>query len=235
MHVAIIGGGSIGSYITAKFANNANYKVTLVARSSYGVISTNGIRVDEAHDNSTFLTSRFTVTDDFNLVGFADFVIIAIRTSQNTQLTPLLHKLCHDRTTVVTLQNGLDFEDSLANAIVDQRLYSGTCWIKVTTLKPGHIRHDFGTNIKLGHYISGKSDVPISVEDQVVSDVFKNVGLAVDLVSNVKSVQLTKLALNIPFFMLSAAKHKSFSEILHDPILDKKRIELEREIIPITI
>ena len=110
-------------------------------------------------------------------------------------------------------------------------LYSGACWLKVTTLGPGRIRHDFGDNIKLGKYSSIEQSVLIDPADESVKQLLEEAKFKCDLEENVQSIQLTKLALNVPFCILIAQRGKTPSEILADSILNGKREELQQEII----
>lgn len=124
------------------------------------------------------------------------------------------------------MQNGLNFESEITSALPKNiPFYSGTCWIKISTLSKNHFRHDFGELIKLGQYSGDISNL------QIVIDLFKTVGLTIEVNDNICSVQLTKLALNVPFFTLSAMTGSSIAEILHDAELDKKRNILQAEIV----
>lgn len=231
MKIIIIGGGQIGCYIATQFAIKTKHEIFLLARSTYPAIKKNGITVTDVEANTTYHTDRIMVCNDIDQLPQANLIILATKTSQNSALLSNLARLCLSGAPVVTLQNGLDFEEEIAHSVQHHSLYSGTCWIKVTTKEPSHIRHEFGKNIKLGCYSSEKLEVAIQPRDKVIKIIFEKAGLVIDLVTNIKSVQLTKLALNIPFFILSAVYGNSISEILSNPSIDAQRKKLQAEIV----
>lgn len=230
MNIAILGIGSIGAYIAAMFAQNTDHHLYLLARSNYAAIQEQGIVVEEASGCDRVKAHRFTVVDDIHKIPSCDVVVLAVKESQLAALLPGLESICHVHTKIICLQNGINFENSILKAVPEQPLYSGTCWIKVATLAPGHIRHDFGQTIKLGKYRSKDVIVPICPSDRVIEQLFDDAKLHCELVENIQAVQLTKLALNVPFMLLMALEGKTPSEILADRSMNAKREELQREI-----
>lgn len=226
MKIAILGAGSIGCYVAAKFAKNTAHELFLLARSTYTAIQQQGITVDDVPSNASYHADRLTVFNDIKLIPPCDLIILTAKTSQNHEILSGVNHLFHSETQFITLQNGLDFEPEILGVIGEKLIYSGTCWIKVTSIKPGHIRHDFGENIKVGPFsLTGKGN------PQEIKNIFDEAGFDFDLAPNVLSVQLTKLALNVPFFVLVATTGNSPTEILANTTLDEKRIQLTNEII----
>lgn len=231
MNIAIIGIGSIGSYVAAMFAQHTDHHLYLLARSNYLTIQEQGIIVEEALSNESVTAHRFTVVDNINKIPACEFVILAVREAQLANFLPDLRRICLDHTKIVCLQNGINFEKKLQEALPNHSLYSGACWLKVTTLGPGRIRHDFGDNIKLGRYSLIEQNVLIDPADESVKQVLEEAKFKCDLEENIQSIQLTKLALNAPFCILMAQRGKTPSEILADSTLNEQREELLQEII----
>lgn len=235
MRVAILGIGAIGSYVAAMIARNTKYELYLLARSNFSIISKHGIIVEESVENASWETDRYTVTDDISTLPKCDFIILTVKESQLDSLLPKLEMLCHAKTKIICLQNGLNFEERIQQVIPSHALYSGTCWIKATKLSPNSIRHDFGKKIKLGKFSPNSFAVPITSADRNVRELLENALLECDLEENVKEIQLTKLTLNVPFFVLMAREGKTPSEILSDESLDKEREKLQQEIMDSSI
>lgn len=231
MHIAILGIGAIGSYIAAMFAQNTDHHLYLLARSNYLTIKEQGIVIEEVANASSSSSHRFTVVDDISKIPTCDFIILAVRESQLADLLPALKGICLNHTSIISLQNGINFEKKIQEALPAHPLYSGTCWIKVTNLALGRIRHDFGDTIKLGRYSPKDQIVPIDPADKSLKGLFEEAGLKCDLEENIQSVQLTKLALNVPFFVLMAQEGRPPVEILLDEGLNAKRQELLQEIV----
>ena len=231
MRVAILGIGSIGSYVAAAFAKNTEHDLYLLARSNYSRIQEEGIEVVEAVSNDSVKVHRFTVVDDINKIPVCEYVILAVKEAQVANLLPGIRRICLDHSKIVCLQNGINFENKIHEALPQFSLYSGTCWIKITTLGLGRIRHDFGNDIKLGRFRPLEQSVPLCLGDESVKHLFEAAQLKCELEENIQSTQLTKLALNVPFFILMAQEGKTAPEILADRELNGKREELQQEII----
>ncbi len=219
MSVAILGAGRIGSYIASQLAENTQNDIHLLARGNYEAIKESGITVTDDETGETLTTKRFTLYRDVRDLPPCDLVIITVHVHQNRELLTQDLPLFRPHTRVVSLQNGLDFEQGLAEMLPSHTpLYSGTCWIKISQIGPAHIRHHFGKNIKLGP------------PETKIKDFFTQAGFSLDLTDDVKSVQLTKMALNIPFIALMAKYGKSTTEILADPELNAQRQALQNEL-----
>jgi 2-dehydropantoate 2-reductase len=231
MKVAILGMGAIGSYVSAKLSLLKDVELFLLARSNFEEISADGIVLTEAEfsEKEPVIYNQFSVMRRMEEMPKCDVVIICVKSSQTSSILENIETLCHTGTEIITLQNGLNFEDEIAHSVpADNAVYSGTCWIKASVLSKNHVRHDFGTLIKLGQYSGKTSDI-----SNIVT-LFQTAGLVIELTDNICAVQLTKLALNVPFFVLSAMTGKSVAEILFDPIVDKKRSTLQSEIIQVS-
>ena len=230
MNILIIGAGQIGGFIAAQFALHTQYNIHLLARSNYDELQKNGITITDAEKNIEFHTNRFTLHNSISQLPLCEILILTLKTSQNPAALSHLKSVCSPGARIITLQNGLDFEDDIVNNL-GLPTYSGTCWIKASALGPTHIRHDFGVNIKLGRYETGKNAISIRPADLYIKNLFEQAQLQVDLIDNIKSVQLTKLALNIPLYLLAVLEKISFSEILADARLDERRKLIQAEIV----
>ncbi|MCD6048479.1 MAG: 2-dehydropantoate 2-reductase [Gammaproteobacteria bacterium] len=232
MKIAILGIGAIGSYVAAMFSKNTQHEVHLLAKSNFSLLKSDGIIVEDIPEGGTWKAHRFEVHQNIEEIPLCDIVILTVKVSQNVELLPYIYKLCHAETKIISLQNGLNFEAEIQSALPQHALYSGTCWIKVSRLSSSNaIRHDFGKNIKLGRYLLDERTVPLEEQDVLIKHLFESAQLECDLVDNIKSVQLTKLALNIPFFVLMAREGKTVAEILVDAATDQERQQLQQEIV----
>ncbi len=231
-NIAILGAGRIGSYIAAKFIESKTHKIHLLARGNYADIEKSGIILTNGNSNKV-IKEGFTLYNSISDLPPCNLIIMAVPTSQNSNLLSTLNlPLYNSSTKIVTLQNGLLFEDEITKRIPKHcTLYSGTCWIKISQIEPGHIRHDFGNNIKLGRYMPNQQNVQIQKKDQEIQKIFKEIGFDTDLIVNIQSVQLTKTALNLPFFTIVTKTGYTIPEILASSTLNIERMLLQEEII----
>src|SRR5437762_13906678 len=81
-----------------------------------------------------------------------DLVLIALKATNNEALLQLIPALLHQRTILLTLQNGLGNEDFLAQHFGDDRVMGGLCFICLNRIYPGLIEHlDYG-NLTIGEF-----------------------------------------------------------------------------------
>ncbi len=231
MRITIIGSDQLDSYLAALFAKYTHHEISLLVRNTYPEINKNEINILDVETNKVFQADRLNIYNDIEGIAPSEIIILASRASQNSSLINYLPKLCLKNTAIVLLQNGLGFEKEIADIMPDVPLYSGACWIKVTNIAPFSLRHEFGHSARLGRYSYKNSEMAIEPKDIRIKALLEEAGLEINLVTNIKSVQLTKLALNIPFYILAAIEGKSFPEILSDRNLDKQRNQLQKEII----
>lgn len=105
MKICIVGAGAIGGYMGAKLAQSGA-DVTLIARGAHlAAIQEKGLRLrspDRTED-----TIQITATQDISAAGAQDVVILALKTQSVPAVAASLPALYHDRTIVVTAQNGI--------------------------------------------------------------------------------------------------------------------------------
>src|SRR5262249_28377619 len=114
MRIVIVGAGAVGGFFGA-LLSRSGCDVSIVARGAHlAAIRERGLRVAGAvGDFSVPLRAE----DDARLLGPSDVVIVAVKTYDNSTAFPLIRPLVGDRTTVLTLQNGVDSADALSSVI----------------------------------------------------------------------------------------------------------------------
>lgn len=228
MKILVVGPGPLSTYLAVRFAVFSSHEIYLLENT----IDTNApeIIVTDIETAQSYQTNRINVCNDISLLPKADAIILASKSNFNSNLTPYFSFFCSETSSILLLQNGLNFEQEIANLVSpSNQIYSGACWIKVMAETPTRLRHEFGNFIQIGRYHTNNDEVPINQIDPKILSLLNELELNIELISNIKSVQLTKLALNIPLLLMAAAG-KSYPEILHDPILDQKRNTLQQEI-----
>ena len=106
MKFAVVGAGSIGGYLGALLSAAGN-EVTFIARGpNLEAIRARGMRVvleDKREVSSRGAAALASARD----AGAHDVVLLTLKAHQVTAVAGDLHHLCHDSTTIVTMQNGI--------------------------------------------------------------------------------------------------------------------------------
>jgi 2-dehydropantoate 2-reductase len=120
--VAVVGTGAIGSYYGAKLAYFGR-DVHFLIRSGIDQVRRFGIRVRTKKES--FRVAKVQVYSATSEIGPCDLVLIALKTTDNRVLRELIPPLLHERTILLTLQNGLGNKDFLAAEFGAEQVMGG--------------------------------------------------------------------------------------------------------------
>jgi 2-dehydropantoate 2-reductase len=137
MKIAVVGAGAVGGYYGA-LMSRAGADVSFVARGAHrDAIRANGLRVIGIQGD---FTVKVAAEDDPSRIGPVDVVILAVKTYDNDTAFPLVKALMHEKTAVLTLQNGVDSADDLAGAVGKAAVIAGPTYVATAIDAPGVIR-----------------------------------------------------------------------------------------------
>lgn len=155
MKVTVIGAGGVGGYFGGRLAQGGA-DVTFLARGAHlEALRSEGLRVRSVRGDFT-VPAR--ATDDPAAVGPADHVLVTVKSYDTDRILPMLPSLVGEGTAVVSLQNGVDNEERLAEAVGADRVVGGAAYIFATIAEPGVIEHTGGpANVVVGEWRGGTS------------------------------------------------------------------------------
>ena len=138
----MLGVGGVGGYFGGRLAQNQEADVVFLARGPHlDVLRSRGLQVKS-------LLGDFHVdvdaTDDTALVGPVDFVLLSVKTYDNEAAIASIHPLVGSDTAVVSLQNGVDNEGLIADAIGAEHVLGGAVFIFSRVTEPGVVAHTGG-------------------------------------------------------------------------------------------
>jgi len=115
MRFAILGSGAVGGYYGAKLAR-AGHDVTFIARGAHlAAIRERGLAVRSPMLGD--FTVRARAEEDTAKVGPVDVILVAVKTYDNPTALPMLRPLVGPKTTVLTIQNGVESADQVAAVV----------------------------------------------------------------------------------------------------------------------
>lgn len=217
--VAIVGSGAIGLYYGSRLAV-AGEDVRFLMRSDFEAISKNGLRVESIHGD--FKLDQVKAYQTPEQIGPVDLVIVAWKTTANDKLTKILPPLLHEKTQVLTLQNGLGNCETIAKIVGPERVLAGLCFVCINRLSPGVVSHTGGGHTSLGEWADGEEGRAIEIAKRCQA-----AGIQAFAVENLRKSQWEKLIWNIPFNGLSVAD----GGVTTDVLLGKNGKEAELRIL----
>jgi 2-dehydropantoate 2-reductase len=222
--ITILGSGAIGSYYGARLAK-IGLDVRFVARSDAAVLNEKGIEVQLP--DQRIVARPVRAYTDAKEIGPCDLVIVALKATGNAALGKLIPPLLHERTALLTLENGLGSDELLAEHFGVERVIGGLCFIAANRTAPGKISCVHPGSISLAEF--GR---PISDRVRELVAHFQRAGVAAHAHDDLAALRWRKLVWNIPFNGLSiAAGGITVDRILADPTLLAEARSLMREVI----
>ena len=214
--IAVVGAGAVGLYYGARLALNGE-DVSFLLRSDYDAVIAQGIRLESVHGDAQLKPVQAFRTPDE--IGPVDLVIVAWKATSNDLLDTVIPPLCHERTQVLTLQNGLGNCERLAEIVGPERVLGGLCFVCLNRLSGGSVKHTAGGKATIGEW---QSDAGHPRARSLVAR-FKAAGIPSEFSDNLQHAQWRKLVWNVPFNGLSIAEDGMTTDLL----LADPRIEAE--------
>jgi 2-dehydropantoate 2-reductase len=139
MRIAIVGAGAVGQLFGA-LLTRAQREVVFVARgNALAAISRVGIAVDTP--TGAFRTPALRASSDPADLGTCDAVIVAVKSWQVEELAPSLRPLLGPGAVAVSVQNGVEAADRIADALGPHHAAIGVCHVLATRTGEAEVRH----------------------------------------------------------------------------------------------
>jgi 2-dehydropantoate 2-reductase len=211
MKIAVIGPGAVGGYFGGVLARHGD-EVAMIARPGphMDAMRTNGLHLTTAWGD---FTVHPQVTDDPNEVGPVDLVLYCVKLFHNPEALPLIAPLLQPDTTVLTLQNGVDSADAIAERYGWEHAMAGATYIQTGRPGPGQIRQA-GLKARIAF---GEQDGSHSDRVKRLSSILDREGIQYDVVSDIVTMLWTKLVIVATVASLMTASRSSMPEVLDSP------------------
>ena len=226
MNIAIVGAGAIGGYLGARLSL-AGADVTFIARgANLQALQTQGIRLIE--EDGTEKSARSVKAQAMAGADQYDYVLLTLKSHQVASVSADVARLCHERTAIVTLQNGLPwwyfyknggaFENTRLKSVdpVDtqwqmlgpQRVIGSVVYPACELIAPGVVKVIEGNRFTLGEPSGEKTERVLALAKALIDAGFKS-----PVSSNIRDEIWVKLWGNLTFNPVSALTHATLEEI----------------------
>jgi 2-dehydropantoate 2-reductase len=243
MKVAVVGAGAIGGYVGGWLAA-AGDDVTFIARgANLEAIRRAGMRVI-GEDGNERRAENVAVFDKMADAGAQDVVILAVKAHQVGAIAHDVHHLCHDTTTIVTMQNGIpwwyfhkhggphegtvlrsaDPGGSIGRCIDASRVVGSVVYPAAVLEAPGVVRVVEGRRFTLGELDGSKSP-----RAEAISATFARAGFKAPLTSDIRGEIWLKIWGNLSFNPITALTHATLVELLQFPLTHQLCADMMRE------
>lgn len=204
--IAVVGSGAVGCYYGAMLARQG-HEVHFLMRADLEAVQKDGLLIRTG--SSEWTLNPVNAAGTTPKIGPCDLVIIALKTTSNGALDELIPPLLHERTALLTLQNGLGNEEYLAQRWGEERVLGGLCFVCLNRVAPGVIEHYGHGTLSLGEFRRPPSD-----RLRAIAAAFVAAGVEGHAVESLALERWRKLVWNIPFNGLSIASGGQTCDLL---------------------
>jgi 2-dehydropantoate 2-reductase len=240
---AVVGAGSIGGYLGALLAD-AGEEVTFIARgANLDAIRSRGMTV-VLEDQRVVVTKGAAAYATPRDAGAHDVVLLTLKAHQIAAVAPDLHHLCHDSTSIVTMQNGIpwwyfhkhggeydgapvhaaDPDGTIGRAIDPARIIGSVVYPAAVLAEPGVVHVAEGRRFALGE-LDGATTPRI----ESISHALIRAGFKAPVLANIRSEIWLKVWGNLSFNPISALTHATLVDLCRYPLTRELCVAMMRE------
>jgi 2-dehydropantoate 2-reductase len=173
MNIVIMGTGALGSFFGGYLAR-AGHTVLFIARGKQlHALRERGLTVRPLQADP--FTLRVNATDSPRRIGPADLILFCVKTYDTDGAVRLVRDLVGKKTTVLSLQNGVDSIDALTADFGADAILGGISWTNAAVEEPGVVRHRYP-----GPLVFGELHARASERTQVLETTLRQAGIVAE-------------------------------------------------------
>ncbi|HYG53798.1 MAG TPA: 2-dehydropantoate 2-reductase [Burkholderiales bacterium] len=240
MKICVYGAGAVGGLIAAWLARSG-HDVSVVARGAQlQEIQNKGLKV---RDRASGAEESFSVKT--NPGGPQDYVIVAVKAQNLTEIAAGIGPLLGPETSIVTAMNGvpwwffdrlrpgsrlesLDPGGKLARAMPTERIVGCVIHLAASTPAPGVVSHNMGRRLIVGE--PGGRNTERTTR---LADALKAAGFEAEISRSIEKDYWVKLLGNVSFNPVSALTMSTADRLIEDRDVKAYMVEVMREVLAI--
>src|SRR5258708_2606195 len=232
MKIAVIGAGAVGGYVGVKLALAGEEGTSVARGANLSAIRAHGMKLVLA-DSSEQVATAVRASDDYQVVGPQDVVILAMKAHQVEAVADEVPKLFGPETVVVTMQNGIpswyfhkhggelegncvrsvDPHGHILRKIAPERVIGCVVYPASELIAPGVVRLVEGDRFPVGE-LDGSSSRRVTA----LSECFTRAGFKAPVLENIRAEIWLKLWGNLTFNPISALSRSTLADICQYPL-----------------
>ena len=213
MRILVFGAGALGDFLGGILSQK--YDVTLYGREDkIHTIQNSGLKITGitaciAHPKTLFKPEDLGETE-------YDLIILGVKSYDTNSAMDIIKKNASQTSIILSLQNGLDNEIKIAEAVGEKRTLGGVTSHGITYVGPGHVHHA-GT----GETIIGEMDGQKTERIKEIAGALSSVGIETRITSNIGSEIWAKGIVNAAINPLTALTRLRNGFLLKIPSLTR--------------
>jgi 2-dehydropantoate 2-reductase len=165
----------------------------------------------------------------------SDVVVLATKANDNASMAPVVASAVGPGSVVLVLQNGLDVERPVAEALPGTTVLGGMSFICSHKAGPGRVEHLDYEAVTIGEYRLDGSVVGVTpAVEAAVADLVA-AGVPTTALDDVVAGRWRKLVWNVPFNGLSVVLDAGTDELMGDPSARRLVVDLMEEVVAASV
>jgi 2-dehydropantoate 2-reductase len=207
MRIAVMGAGAVGGYFGAKLAAASN-EVIFIARGDHlERMRREGLTIKSSAGDLRVRNCLFT--EDPAQAGPVDLILFCVKSYDTDECAEPIAPLIGEKALILSLQNGVDNADKIAQRWDAKRTLAGVVYIGAQLVSPGTVQHSSGGRIVFGPLAASSMELTRAVEDT-----FRSARIPCDITAEIRRAQWKKLLWNAPFCALACLTRATVQEIV---------------------
>lgn len=210
MKIAVIGCGAMGSVYAARLAAARNDVLVIdTYRPGIEQIARHGLHVTgPGFDQTVPLRAEIAAPAEA-----MDLIVLAVKAADVATGARQALSMLGERTSVLTIQNGLGSADTVAGIVGEGRLAVGIAsGFGASQVAPGHVHHNAMRAMRFGAYASLPHETV-----EFIAAVWAHAGFDAAAVTDIAAMQWEKLICNVAYSAPCALTHLTVGQVMDDP------------------
>ncbi len=204
--LAIIGTGGVGGYFGAKLLQ-AGFDITFLATpKSAEIIKQKGLTVKSPSGDMVF--KQVCVSSDYALIKDCDIIFLCTKSQNTREVAENIEPFFKKDSIIVSLQNGIENEEILAEILGKNRVIPAQIYISVASPKAGEIEHGGS-----GEIVIGELDNKTTPRLEELQKLLISADIPTKITNDYKKVLWLKLLVNSVYNGFSAVLGDDFKKI----------------------
>ncbi len=226
MKILVMGAGAVGCYYGGRLAQ-AGHEVTFVARGeNLRTLRSVGLTVASVHGD--FHLPRVSAVELVEEASAYDLVLVCVKSYDTAQAAEALRRAVSPTTLILSLQNGVENEDILAQTLKTTNVLGGMVYIGAELMSPGAVVHTFS-----GRLVFGERTGEPTLRAKRLEQIFLGAGLQAELSSDITATLWDKLMWNAAFNAVATLTGRTVGELLANPPTRQLIRDTMREVIAV--
>jgi 2-dehydropantoate 2-reductase len=211
MRIGVIGSGGVGGYFGAQLAAHGEDVVFLARGEHMAAMRSNGLTI--LSDLAPVHINGVHVTDSVAGLGRLDLALMTVKLWDTERMAEELAAQLDERSTVISLQNGVTKDDLLRQYLPAERLVGGACYISAAIKSPGVIQH----NGLLARIVFGEFGGRLTPRIEQIRDVFLASGIDACASADIEDVLWRKYVFLVGLSALTTATRRPIGVLRENP------------------